>query len=367
MGDRLRVVMLGNQHHHANGIISQLLDMEDIYEVVGYTGDKTKSMYSKLKYFDSDEQALDTANPDAVFVETEVNSLVKTAGKAVERGIPVHMDKPAGQDIKSYSNLLNTALEKKLALQLGYMYRYNPAVIKSMEMIKAGKLGEIYEVSAIMNTEHSKGYRQWLKSFNGGVMYIMGCHLVDLVLLFNDKKKINSDCTYPKIYTFNHSIGLDGINALDYGLAVFDYEKSASTIHANSIEANGYNRRQLVICGTKGTIEIRPLDNQSLQGNKWDIYSDCLFESPSIEMTFSERDEDKAYVVHKEKISLEEGKGRYYDMLLDFSRKVRNMHHDQNIIFPYDYAERVRNNLDDIYDYKYETELEKYILKAINN
>lgn len=37
------------------------------------------------------------------------------------------------------------------------------------------------------------------------------------------------------------------------------------------LEANGYHRRQLVVCGTKGTVEIKPMENPTKMSVAWSV------------------------------------------------------------------------------------------------
>ena len=62
------------------------------------------------------------------------------------------------------------------------MYRYNPAILKCFEHIKNGDLGEIYSINAEMSTFHPQDSKRWLTNFGGGIMYILGSHLVDLIV-----------------------------------------------------------------------------------------------------------------------------------------------------------------------------------------
>jgi len=64
----------------------------------------------------------------------------------------------------------------------GYMYRYNPYINELIDRVKNGKLGEIISVEAQMNCILSKETRMWLSSLPAGMMFYLGCHLVDLVL-----------------------------------------------------------------------------------------------------------------------------------------------------------------------------------------
>ena len=44
-------------------------------------------------------------------------------------------------------------------------------------------------------------------------------------------------------------------------LAVFGYENAHATLHCSAVDVDGFARRQLVVCGTEGTLEIRPMPN----------------------------------------------------------------------------------------------------------
>lgn len=63
-----------------------------------------------------------------MLVETEVSILTETAQKHLDAGKLILMDKPASGRLAVFKHLLDTAKEKNLVVQLGYMYRYNPAV-----------------------------------------------------------------------------------------------------------------------------------------------------------------------------------------------------------------------------------------------
>lgn len=151
---------------------------------------------------------------DAVLVESDVRNLTKYAQMCVDAGKHIHMDKPASGSLEEFKALLDTAQAKGLTVQMGYMYRYNPAIRKCVELARSGTLGEIYSVTAEMSTFHSPKYRQWLKSFRGGGMYIFGSHLIDLVVyLLGEPQKITA---------FMKQIGLDGVSAQDNSLAVLE-------------------------------------------------------------------------------------------------------------------------------------------------
>ncbi len=257
--ERIKLGQIGIGHNHGKAKMYAARKFPELFEIVGYAEENEAWIekrgdleeYKGLKRM-SVEELLDTC--DAILVESDVWDLTKYAQMCADRGIHIHMDKPASGTLEAYKTLLDTAKERNLVVQLGYMYRYNPAVLKCLEHIKNGDLGEIYSINAEMSTYHYPEYKKWLTNFNGGIMYILGSHLVDLIVyMLGEPDKINS---------FLKHTGLDGIDFEDNNLAVLEYEKALARIFVSSVEVNGWGRRGLMVSGSKGTVNIMPIENE---------------------------------------------------------------------------------------------------------
>ena len=99
-----------------------------------------------------------------------------------EAGKHVHIDKPAGASLPAFRRILDSARKQKLLVQMGYMYRYNPAVVLLRELLKKGWLGEVFEVHAVMSKVVAPAERKQLARFKGGILFELGCHVLDLVV-----------------------------------------------------------------------------------------------------------------------------------------------------------------------------------------
>ena len=256
---RIRIVQIGAGHDHANVIFKSLCDQSDIFEVMGYVvceGDEEKFNCAKASYEGYKRYTLDEAfaieGLDAVAVETYDLNLVKYAQMSASRGLNVFMDKPGSESAEDFEKMLSTVKNNGKVFAIGYMYRYNPFVIDLMNKIKEGKLGEIYSVEAQMNCDHATAKRNWLGGFKGGMTFFLGCHLIDLVYSIMGMPE--------EIIPYNCSTGIFGVNAKDFGMAVFKYKNGVSFIKTTATEPGGYNRRQLVVCGSLGTVELKPLE-----------------------------------------------------------------------------------------------------------
>lgn len=165
------------------------------------------------------------------------------------------MDKPACGSYEEFAKLLKDAERKNLVVQMGYMYRYNPGIMECIRRIKNGELGEIYAINAEMSTGHLPKFRQWLTHFNGGIQYILGSHLIDLIVyLMGEPMKITS---------FLRHSGKDGIDVADNNLSVLEYENALVRVYVSSVEINGWARRQFVVSGSKGTLDLCPIEGES--------------------------------------------------------------------------------------------------------
>jgi predicted dehydrogenase len=255
---KLRVGQIGIGHNHGDAKMEAIRKFPHLFEVVGYAEEDEAwvekrggfPMYADLARMSVNEII---EKSDLVLIESDVWDLIKYGKMAIDAGKHIHLDKPAGGTLEDFEELLRAAEEKKLIVQLGYMYRYNPAVKKCFELIELGELGEIYSINAEMSTFHSPEYKNWLRNFNGGIMYILGSHLIDLVVyILGEPQRVE--------HYLKHT-GLDEIDVEDNNLVVFEYEKALARIFVSSVEVNGWGRRQLVVSGSRGTVSILPLEN----------------------------------------------------------------------------------------------------------
>lgn len=296
---KIKIGQIGIGHNHGESKMKAVRKFPELFEVIGYAeenehwvekrgGNKGYIGLPRL----SVEEIIEKS--DAVLIESDIWDLTKYAKMCVDAGKHIHMDKPASGTLEEYKYVLDTAKEKNLAVQLGYMYRYNPAVLKCLEHIKNGDIGEIYSINAEMSTFHGPEYRRWLTNFGGGIMYILGSHLVDLIVyMLGEPKKITS---------FLKHTGLDGIDLEDNNLAVLEYDKALARVFVSSVEVNGFGRRQLMVSGSKGTVNICPLERP-------------------ITMTYSDTDiADKTYEDRKKTFTFADNtaSGRYDEMMQDF-------------------------------------------------
>lgn len=254
----IKVGQIGVGHAHA-GKLSVFRSSLD-YEVVGIveadpllrSKAEKDSTYKGLKWMTRD-QLLETPGLQLVLVETKVDHLLENAELCVAAGMNVHIDKPAGDSLPRLKGIFEIAAKKKLLVQMGYMYRYNPAIVLLHEFLKKGWLGEVFEVHTVMSKAVDPLDRKRFAQFPGGMMFELGCHILDLVIRILGKPD--------SVTAFHQTLGKGGDGLRDNMLAVLSYQRAIATVKSSALEVGGFDRRHLVVCGTEGTFHIQPLDN----------------------------------------------------------------------------------------------------------
>jgi predicted dehydrogenase len=171
----------------------------------------------------------------------------------MERNLAMHMDKPGGDDLVQFGKLLDGCKARKLPFQMGYMFRGNPAMQWTMNAVRQGWLGEIFEIQAGMSHNYGgEEYQEYMGRFPGGIMFNLGCHLIDLVVAIMGRPQqvtpfLKSAPGYPDRIKNNC-------------LSILEYPHATVTLRACSREVDGLNRRCFKVCGTKGSVELCPLE-----------------------------------------------------------------------------------------------------------
>src|SRR5262245_23913844 len=258
--DRIKVGQIGVGHAHASKLAVYRRSAD--YEIVGIVEPddalrkraELMPAFRDLKWM-TREQLLNVPGLQAVLVETRVANLLDNAETCVAAGKHIHIDKPAGESLPQLQRILTESTKQKLLVQMGYMYRYNPGVVLLREFLKKGWLGDVFEAHTVMSKVVDPTSRRELAKFPGGIMFELGCHVIDLVVGVLGKPESISAHS-------RHVSKLDD-GLLDNMLAVFDYPKATATVKSTAVEVDGGDRRHLVVCGTEGTLHVQPLDNPS--------------------------------------------------------------------------------------------------------
>ena len=316
---RIKIGQIGVCHEHASGKIHSLRKMPEVFEIVGVVDDRASNAakfagedlkpYEGLKWI-SEEALFNTPGLQAVTVETPNLDLVPTALRCMERNLAMHMDKPGGEDLELFSRLRRGCEERKLPFQMGYMFRSNPAIQWCIKAVRNGWLGDVFEVQGSMSHNYGgEAYQQYIGKFNGGIMFNLGCHLIDLIVAMLGSPE--------RITPFLKSTpGLpDSIK--NNCLTIMEYPHATVTLRACSMEVGGLKRRCFKVCGTKGSVELCPLER---------------FDGQPLLMHLNLLDGNEEYAAGTHIMDFGVKRDRYEDQLLELAKII-----DGEIENPYTY------------------------------
>jgi predicted dehydrogenase len=257
---RIRIAQIGTSHAHASGKMDALRSLPDLYDVVGFaepiaarqaSAQKAKS-FGGLKYL-TEEEILADRSIQAVVIETTLEDSARAALAALKAGKHIHLDKPGAEKHADFVALRRYAAEHNLTVQMGYMLRYNPAIRLLVEAVKEGWLGEVMEIDASMGKLIDEGTRKRFAQLPGGGMYELACHLVDTIVTLMGPPT--------SVQAFGNATRAPQDPFVDNQLAVLSYPKATVTIRCNHADPFGGPNRQLTVRGTRGDMEIRPLES----------------------------------------------------------------------------------------------------------
>ncbi len=298
----IKIGQIGTAHAHASGKMSTLRKLSADFEVIGIVEpdpdlrreSENSPTYRGLKWI-TEDQLLSTKGLQAVAVETSVADLVPTAARCIDAGMHLHLDKPAGDSLSAFKKVMDEASRRGLAVQMGYMFRNNPAFQFAFRAVREGWLGRVFEVDAVMSKMTPAQRRPALAQYSGGTMFELGCHLIDAVVAMLGKPD--------RVTPFARKTLPEQDDLADNMLAVLEYPKTTCTIRSAVIEVDGGRRRQLVVCGNRGTIDIRPLEPPKML---------LTLDTPRAEFK-------RGY----QEIALPKMPGRYDDQLAELARVIR--------------------------------------------
>ena len=303
---KIRIGQLGIGHNHGTARMNSLRMLPEYFEVVGVAEDSPEwrekrggnAAYQGLPMM-STEELLAVPGLEAVMIETDGGELLPTALCCAERGLHLLMDKPGGEDLPGFRRLCDLAQNRNLVLQLGYVYRSNPAVNFCVDAVKKGWLGEVFEIHAVMSRWDKDEYRRWLAQFRGGAMYIFAGYLIDIVLRMLGAPE--------RVTPFLKRTRDDGL--IDNGLAVLEYPRASATIRVSVAEVEGYEHRRLIVCGTNGTVELCPIESR--------------FDAVPLAVRFTLKEPQEHYAAGTRLVNCGPRGDRYTAQMIEFARAVR--------------------------------------------
>lgn len=259
---KVRAAMVGAGHGHAASKVQALTQMPE-YEFAGVCRPDADEPLSSAERFTGVRwlELSDVLNdPRIEMVAVEGADPVRNleyAWRCARAGKFVHLDKPPGADYAGLRDLLAEASRHGTYVQLGYQWRYHPAMFAAREAARNGWLGSVYRFRASIDKPVSLEERRLLARYKGGMMFSEGCHLIDqATAVLGAPANVTG-------YLRHHAPIEDGL--VDNALVVLEYPSALAEISMAGFDPHGNEHRAVEIRGTNGRALVQPFSPVRLE------------------------------------------------------------------------------------------------------
>ena len=278
----MKLGMLGLWHTHADGMVRQIVTHPDEFQLIGVFDEDDEVMHQRRKDWDVHQDSLRFCTRtqellerplDGVIVEGRVSDNVRLTELALHAGFSVMMEKPAGENLQAFQNLLAYAHAHSLHVQMTYLFRYMSAVLEMLRMAREGEFGEIYQVRIRLPKDYAlyDEYVRDLGCYSGGIFFEMAGHAVDMMVAMLGAPM----SVHP--FMAHHQHLQDSPTFIDNGISVLQFEKAWGIIEVTALEVAPDSRR-IEVFGTEGACVITHLGSGHLKNDPVQpihVYKNC--------------------------------------------------------------------------------------------
>lgn len=263
----VKIGQIGTRHGHAAGKARSMVTNPDVELIGVYEPDperrsaaRRQDQWRDVPFLDEPDPIL--ANPDvaAVAIEGSNAESLAMAREALARGKHLWYDKPGGDDLAGYRELIAGARRQGLLVQMGYMFRYHHGFRQVAEWVRSGLLGEIFSVRAHMSTwipitseTTPQLSRQGISVHPGGIFYDLAGHMLDQIVgLLGRPDQVQGffqNAQTPEVPAF-----------MDNTLGIFRFDRALAVVDIAAMEARPMARR-FEVYGSRGSaILLEPFE-----------------------------------------------------------------------------------------------------------
>jgi len=265
---KVKLAQYGVLHDHASGKARVMKESHEVDFCGVFEPDpearkalSKSDPYRDVNWFSRKEDMLGDETIDGIAIQGRVADNLAFADEVLSCDKHVWLDKPAGDNLQAFRQVLAVANEKGLLVQLGYMFRYNAGFQFILDWVKSGRLGHIFSVrarisSGVVNESHwdrwnSHGER------DGGILFILACHLIDIIVALLGRPD-----------TVTSHLRHDGDHFpwfQDNNVVVFEYPNAMAVLESTALEVASGTSRRIEVYGTQGSIIMEPLEPPQLR------------------------------------------------------------------------------------------------------
>lgn len=262
----VKMGQIGTGHGHAAGKARSMRTNPEV-ELVGVfepnperaASARGSAQWADIPFVGSIDEILGDPEVSAVAIEGSNDESLSQARIALAAGKHLWYDKPAGDDLRAFQELVEEARRGGRYLQMGYMFRYHHGFRQLADWTKSGLLGEVFSVRAHMSTwipttsaTNPQLGREGISPHSGGIFYDLGGHMLDqIVWLLGRPRRAQGffqNAATPEVPAFS-----------DNTLGVFEFDRALAFVDIAAMERPPMARR-FEVYGTKGSAILEPFE-----------------------------------------------------------------------------------------------------------
>ena len=261
----LKFAFLGAWHSHTGMRMRQAVQRPDELHFAGMYDPDPAVISSHKRRWANDfpdfhvfptVEAVLNSDVDAVIADGHVYENLSYARQALEAGKHVLLEKPAGTDLDEFVKVGELAKNKGLMLLLGYMWRYNPAIHRIIELARSGAFGDIFYYRGHIPKPKSWYTRMSEGKYHGDLYFEMAGHMVDIMMiLMGEPKEVHP--ILGRHYDPDR-------RWVDNAVVVHEFDRGLGTIDTATMHIDAKLPRRIEVYGTKGSAVHCPIGSNNL-------------------------------------------------------------------------------------------------------
>jgi predicted dehydrogenase len=264
---QLRIVMVGAGRAglvHAQNLTEHIPDAL-VVAVVDDEPDRAKSLARRVgatSYHTTLDEALEQTRFDAVVISTPTFTHRDFAMLAAGAGKHVFCEKPMALTVDECDDMIHAARRSEVALQIGFMRRFQDEFVEARRRIAAGEVGEPMVIKSLTRGPGLPPPWAWDLKKSNGMLAEVNSHDFDCV-----RWLVGSDITRVYAETANMkgaSRGVETANFYDNAVVALRFANGAvGTIDGTCPADYGYDAR-VEIVGSEGLLIVGDLRGQPI-------------------------------------------------------------------------------------------------------
>ena len=259
---RLSVGILGLSHDHVWGNLAALAESDVGRVVVAADPDprlreRLARTHGGISVTAGYDDVLARADVDAVMVFADNRASVELAIRALDRGLPVMVEKPMAADLAGADRLLGTARARGVPLMINWPTAWRPALRHGLALVESGAVGEPVQLNhrgghaGPREFGCSPQFCEWLydPARNGGGALVDYCGYGALLcrLVLGRPSTVTAVAAH---------LRKDGLEAEDNAIVVLRYPRALALLEASWTQIGGEPGFAMIVYGDTGTLLV---------------------------------------------------------------------------------------------------------------